>query len=87
MPALNCRPDRSGLEAATDQQNDGITAAQAYQAMLAFLQREVELTESSDLADLVSEYRLGADGRPADPALWNAWLEAVGKVVQGRKPA
>lgn len=70
-----------------DQQNDSITAAQAYQAMLAFLQRDVELTESSDLADLVSEYRLGADGRPADPALWNAWLEAVGKVVQGRKPA
>ena len=65
-----------------DQQNDSITAAQAYQAMLAFLQREVELTESSDLADLVSEYRLGADGRPADAALWQAWLEAVGKVVQ-----
>ena len=70
-----------------DQQNDSITAAQAYQAMLAFLQREVELTESSDLADLVSKYRLGADGRPADPALWNAWLGAVGKVVQGHKPA
>ena len=70
-----------------DQQNDSITAAQAYQAMLAFVQREVELTESSDLADLVSEYRLGADGQPADPALWKAWLEAVGKVVQGNKSA
>jgi len=70
-----------------DQHKDSLTAAQAYQAMLAFLQREVELTESSDLADLVSEYRLGADGQPADPALWKAWLEAVGKVVQGNKSA
>lgn len=70
-----------------DQQNDSITAAQAYQAMLAFLQREVELTESSDLADLVSEYRLGADGQPADPAVWHGWLEVVGKVLQRDKPA
>ena len=61
-----------------------LTAEQAYRAMLAFLQREVELTESSDLADLVSEYRLGADGQPADPAVWNAWLEAVNKTVGGK---
>lgn len=60
-----------------------MTVEQAYQAMLAFLQREVELTESSDLADLVSEYRLGADGQPRDPALWEEWLEAVGKVKAG----
>lgn len=67
--------------------DDSITTAQAYRAMLAFLQREVELTESSDLADLVSEYRLGTDGQPADPAVWTAWLEAIGKVAQGNKPA
>lgn len=64
-----------------------LTAEQAYRAMLAFLQREVELTESSDLADLVSEYRLGADGQPADPAVWNGWLEAVDKATGGGKPA
>jgi hypothetical protein len=54
-----------------------MTVEQAYRAMLAFLQREVELTESSDLADLVSEYKLGADGQTRDPALWEEWLEAV----------
>jgi len=59
-----------------------MTVEQAYRAMLAFLQREVELTESSDLADLVSEYRLGADGQPRDPTLWEEWLEAVNKVVE-----
>ena len=57
-----------------------MTVEQAYRAMLAFLEREVELTESSDLADLVSEYKLGADGQTRDPALWQEWLEAVGKV-------
>jgi hypothetical protein len=59
-----------------------MTVEQAYRAMLAFLQREVELTESSDLADLVSEYRLGADGQPRDPTLWEEWLEAVNKVIE-----
>ena len=63
-----------------------MTVEQAYRAMLAFLEREVELTESSDLADLVSEYRLGADGHPRDPSLWEEWLEAVGK-VRTDKPA
>ncbi|CAH0248913.1 hypothetical protein SRABI118_02914 [Massilia sp. Bi118] len=57
-----------------------MTVEQAYRAMLAFIQREVELTESSDLADLVSEYKLGPDGRARDPALWEEWLEAVEKV-------
>jgi hypothetical protein len=59
-----------------------MTVEQAYRAMLAFLAREVELTESSDLADLVSEYKLDADGRTRDPAVWEAWLVAVGKVVK-----
>lgn len=67
-----------------DAADNRMTAEQAYQAMLAFLQREVELTESSDLADLVSEYRLGADGQPVDPVVWHGWLEAVGKVVGGK---
>jgi hypothetical protein len=65
-------------------EDNRMTAEQAYQAMLAFLQREVELTESSDLADLVSEYRLGADGRPRDPSLWEEWMEAVRQVQDAR---
>jgi hypothetical protein len=59
-----------------------ITVEQAYRVMLAFLEREVDLTESSDLADLVSEYKLGADGKTRDPAIWEEWMEAVGKVVK-----
>lgn len=67
--------------------NTTMTVEQAYRAMLAFLEREVELTESSDLADLVSEYKLDADGRTRDPALWEEWLAAVDKVLPQGKPA
>jgi hypothetical protein len=64
-----------------------MTVAQAYRAMLVFLEREVELTDSSDLADLVSEYKVGDDGQARDPAIWEEWVEAVGKVLEQDKPA
>jgi hypothetical protein len=62
--------------------NQTLTVEQAYRAMLAFLEREVELTECSDLADLLAGYRMDEDGRTSDPALWEEWLEAVGRVRQ-----
>lgn len=65
-----------------DASNQPLTVEQAYRAMLAFLEREVELTESSDLADLLAGYRLDEDGRTSDPALWEEWLEAVGRARQ-----
>jgi hypothetical protein len=65
-----------------DENNPTLTVEQAYRAMLAFLEREVDLTESSDLADLLAGYRLDEDGRTSDPALWEEWLEAVGRVRQ-----
>lgn len=65
-----------------DANNQTLTVEQAYRAMLAFLEREVELTECSDLADLLAGYRLDEDGRTSDPALWEEWLEAVGRARQ-----
>jgi hypothetical protein len=65
-----------------DAADNTMTVEQAYRAMLVFLEREVELTESSDLADLVSEYKLGDDGRCRDAEIWEEWMEAVGKVVK-----
>ena len=65
-----------------DASTQTLTVEQAYRAMLAFLEREVDLTESSDLADLLAGYRLDEDGRTSDPALWEEWLEAVGRARQ-----
>ncbi|MFS2018229.1 hypothetical protein ACL58G_04955 [Massilia sp. GER05] len=65
-----------------DASNQPLTVEQAYRAMLAFLEREVDLTESSDLADLLAGYRLDEDGRTSDPAVWEEWLEAVGRARQ-----
>jgi hypothetical protein len=65
-----------------DASNQPLTVEQAYRAMLAFLEREVELTECSDLADLLAGYRLDQDGRAKDPTLWEEWLEAVGRARQ-----
>jgi hypothetical protein len=65
-----------------DASNQPLTVEQAYRAMLAFLEREVELTECSDLADLLAGYRLDQDGQTKDPALWEEWLEAVGRARQ-----
>ena len=62
---------------------DTLTVDQAYRAMLAFLEREVELTECSDLADLLAGYRLDDDGRTSDPVLWDEWMDAVARVQAG----
>ena len=67
-----------------DVDNQTLTVEQAYRAMLAFLEREVELTECSDLADLLAGYRLDADGQPRDPALWDEWMQAVAQVMTGK---
>jgi hypothetical protein len=57
-----------------------LTVEQAYRVMLHFLEKEYTLSESSDLADLLSGYRMDNDGHTGDPAVWDEWLEAVGKV-------
>jgi hypothetical protein len=66
-----------------DASTETLTVEQAYRAMLAFLEREVELTECSDLADLLAGYRLDDDGRTSDPALWDEWMDAVARVQAG----
>ena len=60
-----------------------LTVEQAYRAMLLFLEKEYILTESSDLADLLSGYRMDSHGHTGDPAVWDEWLAAVGKVKPG----
>jgi hypothetical protein len=74
------------MEDIMDGAHTTLTVEQAYRAMLAFLERECVLTESSDLADLVSGYRMDQDGHTGDPAVWNEWLTAVEQALHAHKP-
>jgi hypothetical protein len=54
-----------------------ISIHDAYRAMFVFLEREYELTHSDDLGGLLGSLQLLNDGKPADPAAWMQWLDAV----------
>jgi hypothetical protein len=58
-----------------------LSVRQAYQAMLLFLEGEADLTESEDLAELLSQYKFGRDGEPKDQQVWEAWGKAVAEVL------
>ena len=49
----------------------------AYQAMIAFLEKYYHLTHTGEIGGLLGSMQLMEDGKPADPAIWDDWLEAV----------
>jgi hypothetical protein len=64
-----------------------LSVRQAYEAMLVFLKGEADLTESEELDELLSQYRLMPDGGTHDPAAWEAWQKAVEQVLGGFRTA
>jgi hypothetical protein len=54
-----------------------ITIEQAYASMYYFLENLYSLTKSDDLGGFLGSMSLLADRKPADPAVWNDWLNAV----------
>jgi len=63
-----------------------LTETEAYEAMVAFLDKYYELTGADDIGGLLGSLRVIADGRPADPAMWQDWLEAIGKIRKSNPP-
>ncbi|PTB24172.1 hypothetical protein C9I56_35405 [Paraburkholderia caribensis] len=61
--------------------NDSLTTAEAFHAMLIFLDRYYERggRQSEDIATLLSgiSQTLWADGSTNEPAQWHDWLTAV----------
>ncbi|OEK05791.1 hypothetical protein [Roseivirga misakiensis] len=57
-----------------------ITEREGYEAMLYMLEYYFELTGSKDLTDILSGGEYIESGKPADPAFWEYWLEAIQKV-------
>jgi hypothetical protein len=68
--------------------SDSLTTAEAYRAMLFFLERYYERggCQSEDIAALLSGMSQGlwADGGTSDPAQWHDWLAAV-KAARGNE--
>lgn len=54
-----------------------LTERQAYTAMFSFLEHRYRLSGSDELGALLGDMSLLPDGCPADPAIWNDWLESV----------
>jgi len=53
-----------------------------YKAMIRFLEKHFETTGSDDLGALLGSMSTDvfSDGRPADPAMWEDWLDALREV-------
>lgn len=54
-----------------------ISLKEGYEAMMYMLLNYYELTGSTDLTDILSGGEYAANGKPADSAFWEYWLEAI----------
>jgi hypothetical protein len=60
-----------------------LSVAQGFQAMSRFLEQyHMRVGREGDLAAVLSDIQMTADDRPADPAAWGDWLEAVRMVLK-----
>lgn len=57
-----------------------ITVKEGYEIMIHMLNSFYELTGSQDLTDILSGGEYLDDGKPADSAFWEYWLEAKEKL-------
>ncbi|MYN18579.1 hypothetical protein GTP81_17665 [Rugamonas sp. FT107W] len=53
-----------------------------FKVMFRFLEKYYEMTGEDDIGTLLGSMNTNvfADGRPADPAIWEVWLDAVREV-------
>ena len=56
-----------------------LTSKEALAAMVDFLEKYYERTGSNDIACILSDLKILDDGKTADPAAWNDWMESIKK--------
>jgi len=61
-----------------------ITTKEAYAAMYAYLKMLYDMTGSDDLGVFLGSMSLLEDGTPADPGVWEDWMEAVQQARLGQ---
>ena len=57
------------------------TTVEAFKAMILFLETYYEQTRADDIGTLLGSLQLLADGKTADPALWQDWLKSSESVI------
>jgi hypothetical protein len=62
-----------------------MTDEQAFRAMIFFLERYFERTQSDDVGALLGDLQLLDDGLTADPAVWPEWLECTRAASQSQR--
>ena len=63
--------------------NQILSTEQAFQAMAQFLEQYYDrVGKKAELAVVLSDMQIMPDGRPADPAAWEDWLDAVRAVLE-----
>ena len=60
-----------------------LTQEQAYLAMYAFLAKQFSLG-CDELGDILGSMSVLPDGRPANPALFTDWQEAISAAISGQ---
>ena len=61
---------------------DKLTELQAFNAMRLFLEKQYEMTDSDDIASLLSGMQFLPDDTTVDPAIWLDWEKAISKVLK-----
>jgi hypothetical protein len=62
---------------------ENMDAKLAYKAMVRFLENYWKVGQEEEIAVLLSSMSLEIfqDGKPADPAMWSDWLQAIADVM------
>jgi len=63
-----------------------LDARLAYKAMFRFLEKYYALTNAADVGTLLGSMSMDVfqDAMPADPAMWEEWLDAIQDVIAGQ---
>lgn len=61
---------------------DALTPRQAFDAMRLFLEGYYQRTDSNDVGSILGDLQFLENGRTADSAAWEDWMECVTKVIK-----
>lgn len=65
--------------------NDELTYLEAFKVMNCFLEKYYKQTSSEDIGSLLGEMQILEDGKTADPAAWEDWINCIRTILGQRE--